>query len=34
MNDIKDLILNKTKIEIHYEDFIDKKNENTIIILH
>lgn len=30
----EDLTLNRTKIEIHYEDFIEETNENTILILH
>ncbi len=34
MKEIQDLILKKTNIQIHYEDFIDEKNKDTIVILH
>ncbi len=34
MKKTKDFILEKQNLEIHYEDFINKKNKNTIIILH
>lgn len=34
MHKTEDLTLKKTNIEIHYEDFIDENNENTIVILH
>ncbi len=30
----EEITLKKTNIEIHYEDWIDSKNENTIVILH
>ncbi len=30
----EDITLKKTNIEINYEDWIDSKNENTIVILH
>lgn len=34
MYNTEDLTLKKTNIEIHYEDFVDDANENTIVILH
>ena len=30
----EDITLKKTNIEIHFEDWIDKKNSHTIVILH
>jgi len=34
MHKTEDLIINKSNIEIYYEDWIDKNNKNTVVILH
>ncbi|MDD2871880.1 MAG: alpha/beta hydrolase [Candidatus Gracilibacteria bacterium] len=34
MHKNEELILQKSDIEIYYEDFVDEKNKNTIVILH
>lgn len=34
MHKIEDLTLEKANLEIHYEDWLDESNENTIVILH
>jgi len=34
MKKTEDITLKKTNIEINYEDWIDEKNELTIVILH